>query len=108
MELFWILPNAVVHLVLVDIFYRDQWQVGEQHYSTPLHLSMLATAFRYTDKERPDSIKPSLSEYTSSSLHEKAKVLAKNETDQPGGIPTTQTFRLLTGPEFCYGSDDSG
>ncbi|KAK7414781.1 hypothetical protein QQX98_006383 [Neonectria punicea] len=54
LDLFWTHHNSVVHLVHLDAFYEDQEQGGTDYYSTFLHITMLATGFRYADKARPD------------------------------------------------------
>ena len=108
MDLFWNLHNAVIHLIQADTFYRDQEQGGVEFYSTFLHLTMLATGFRYADKTREDIRRLALPGYATSTLHDKAKALAKLEIDKPGGIPSIQAFQLLGGLEFCCGNDDTG
>lgn len=108
MDLFWTLHNSVTHLVHVDAFNNDQAEGGVEYYSTFLHLTMLATGFRYSDKSREDIRRLSLHGHASSTLHEKAKALARLEIDRPGGIPSIQAFQLLGGLEFCCGNDDSG
>lgn len=108
MDLFWNLHNAVVHLIQADTFYRDQEQGGVEFYSTFLHLTMLATGFRYADKSRDDIRRLALPGYGTSTLHDKAKSLAKLEIDRPGGIPSIQAFQLLGGLEFCCGNDETG
>lgn len=108
MELFWSKHNSVIHLVHLDVFHRDQQQGGLEYYSTFLHLTMLATGFRYADKTREDIKRLSRANYVSSSLHEKAKQMAKLEMDKPGGIPSIQAFQLLGGLEFCCGNDETG
>ncbi|CAG9956337.1 unnamed protein product [Clonostachys rosea f. rosea IK726] len=108
MELFWDKHNTVIHLVHLDMFQRDQQHGGVEFYSTFLHLTMLATGFRYADKTREDIRRLTLPGYASSTLHEKAKSLAKLEIDRPGGIPSIQAFQLLGGLEFCCGNDDTG
>jgi hypothetical protein len=107
MDLFWNLHNAVIHLIHTETFYRDQEHGGVEFYSTFLHLTMLATGFRYADKTREDIRRLSLQGYVTSTLHEKAKALAKLEIDKPGGIPSIQAFQLLGGLEFCCGNDDT-
>lgn len=108
MDLFWELHNTVIHLIHGDTFYRDQEQGGVEFYSTFLHLTMLATGFRYADKTRDDIKRLALPGYATSTLHEKAKSLAKLEMEKPGGIPSIQAFQLLGGLEFCCGNDDTG
>nr|AEF16064.1 regulatory protein CefR [Hapsidospora chrysogena] len=107
MDLFWNLHNAVIHLIHTETFYRDQEHGGVEFYSTFLHLTMLATGFRYADKTRDDIRRLALQGYATSTLHEKAKALAKLEIDKPGGIPSIQAFQLLGGLEFCCGNDDT-
>lgn len=108
MDLFWNLHNAVIHLIHTDTFYHDQEQGGVEFYSTFLHLTMLATGFRYADKTRDDIRRLALPGYATSTLHEKAKSLAKLEIEKPGGIPSIQALQLLGGLEFCCGNDDTG
>ena len=108
LDLFWSLHNSVIHLVHPETFRRDQERGGNEFYSTFLHLTMLATGFRYADKSRPDVRRLALPGYATSTLHEKAKALAKLEMDKPGGIPSIQALQLLGGLEFCCGNDDIG
>lgn len=108
MDLYWNLHNSVIHMVHADSFSRDQENGGVEFYSTFLHLTMLATGFRYADKTREDIRRLALPGYASSTLHEKAKALAKLEIDKPGGIPSIQAFQLLGGLEFCCGNDETG
>ena len=108
MDLFFELHNTVIHMVHADTFYRDQEQGGVEFYSSFLHLTILATGFRYADKARDDIKRLALPGYATSTLHERAKSLAKLEMEKPGGIPSIQAFQLLGGLEFCCGNDDTG
>lgn len=112
MDLYWACHNSVIHMVHLDAFYSDQDKGGTQFYSTFLHLTMLATGFRYADKTRSD-VKMMASSgagagSASSTLHEKARAMAKLEIDRPGGIPAIQAFALMRGLEFSCGRDDTG
>lgn len=107
MDLFWSLHNAVIHLVHSEAFYKDQEQGGVEFYSTFLHLTMLATGFRYAEKSREDIRRLALLGPGTSTLLEKAKSMSKLEIDRPGGIPSIQAFQLLGGLEFCRGNDDT-
>jgi hypothetical protein len=108
MELFWRCHNSVIHLVHLDTFYHNQDRGGTEFYSTFLHLTMLATGYRYADKTRHDIQQLFMSGPASSTLHEKAKVMAKLEIDRPGGITAIQAFSLLGDLELYCGRDDTG
>lgn len=108
LDLFWTHHNSIVHLVHLDAFYEDQEEGRSDYYSTFLHLTMLATGFRYADKNRPDIQEFNTSRYRSSTLHQKAKAMAKLELDQSKGIPTIQGLLLLGSLEFMNGDDETG
>jgi hypothetical protein len=111
MELFWSCHNLVFHIVHKDAFYDDLEQGGTQFYSLFLHICMLAMGFRYADKGRPDIQRLAMntvSGHISSTLHMKAKSLAKVELEKPGGIPSIQAFILLGDLECMTGRDDTG
>jgi hypothetical protein len=107
MELFWRCHNSVIHLVHLNTFYNDQERGGTEFYSTFLHLTMLATGFRYAAKSRQDIQHLAISGPASSTLHEKAKAMAKLEIDRPGGITAIQAFSLLGELELYSGRDDT-
>jgi hypothetical protein len=108
MDLFWEFYNSVIRLVDREAFYYDQESGGVEYYSTFLHLSMLATGFRYADRTRADIQRLALTENVTSTIHEKTKALGKQEIERPGGIPSIQALQLLSGLEFCCGNDDTG
>ena len=108
MNLFWDSHNSMIRLVDREAYYQDQESGGVEYYSTFLHLAMLATGLRYADRTRPDIQRLVLTEHSTSTIHEKTKVLGKQEIDRPGGIPSIQALQLLSGLEFCCGNDDTG
>jgi hypothetical protein len=108
MDLFWTCHNSVIHLVHFDAFYLDQERGASQFYSTFLHITMLATGYRYADKSRPGIQQLALKGPIMSTLHEKAKAMATLEIERPGGIPLIQAFSLLGALEFYSGRDDTG
>lgn len=108
MDLYFTCHNAVLHLVHEDAFYDDYKSGNTQFYSTFLHLTMLATGFRYADKSRIDVKKLALSENMSSTIHQKAKSMATLEIEKPGGIPSIQALFLLGDLECVIGRDDTG
>lgn len=108
MDLFWTCHNSVFHLVHKDAFYEDLESGSTQWYSIFLHFSMLATGYRYSDKSRPDIQRLALNGQFSSTLHAKAKSMAKLELERPGGIPSMQALFLLGDLEAGCGRDDTG
>ena len=108
MDLYFTCHNNVLHLVHQDAFDDDHKSGSTQFYSTFLHLTMLATGFRYADKSRVDVKKLALSGNMSSTLHEKAKSMAALEIEKPGGIPSIQSLFLLGDIECAIGKDDTG
>ena len=109
MDLHWTCNNSVLHLVHSVAFYHDLEHGGTQFYSTFLHISILASAFKYADKNRKDIQQLAIaSGPVGSTLHEKARAMAKLEQDKPGGIPSIQAFGLLADLDFNMGRDDSG
>lgn len=108
MELYWTCHNSVLHLVHSDAFYHDMERGGTQFYSVFLHLTMLATGFKYANKTRKDIQRLAMAPPMGSTLHEKARAMAKLEHDGPGGIPSIQAFGLLADINFNMGRDDSG
>lgn len=109
MDLYWTCHNSVLHLIHSDAFYHDLERGGTQFYSVFLHLTVLATGFKYADKSRRDIQQLAATPGTAgSTIHEKARVFAKLEQDRPGGIPSIQAFGLLADIEFNIGRDDIG
>jgi hypothetical protein len=95
MDLFWNYHNSVFHLVHKDAFYDDREQGATQFYSVFLHFCMLAVAVRYADKDRQDIQRIALTGTASSTLHAKARSMARLELERPGGIPSIQALFLL-------------
>ncbi|CAH0047587.1 unnamed protein product [Clonostachys solani] len=109
MDLYWTCHNSVLHLIHSDAFYHDLERGGTQFYSVFLHLTVLASGFKYADKSRRDIQQLVATPGTAgSTIHEKARVFAKLEQDRPGGIPSIQAFSLLADIEFNIGRDDIG
>jgi len=108
MELFWSCHNSHLHLVHKDAFYDDQERGGTQFYSVFLHCCMLAISVRYASHDRQDVQRLKLRGHISSTLHAKAKSMAKLELDRPGGIPSIQALFLLADMECMNGRDDTG
>jgi hypothetical protein len=107
-DLFWSCHNSVFHLVHKDAFYDDRERGGTQFYSVFLHLCMLATGFRYADKDRQDMQRLYLSSHAESTIHAKARHMARLELERPGGIPSIQSLFLLGDLECMVGRDDTG
>jgi hypothetical protein len=106
--LYWSCHNSVFHLVHKDAFYDDRERGGTQFYSVFLHLCMLAVGFRYSDKDRQDMQRLRPSSHAESTLHAKARHLARLELERPGGIPSIQALFLLGDLECMIGRDDTG
>jgi hypothetical protein len=108
MEIFWTCHNSGIHLVHKDAFYDDQQCGGTRFYSVFLHVCMLAISLRYASKDRQDIQRLVLKGQVSSTLHMKAKCMAKTEIERPGGIPSIQALFLLADIECMSGRDDTG
>lgn len=108
MEIFWTCHNSGIHLVHKDAFYDDQKRGGTQFYSVFLHVCMLAISLRYASKDRQDIQRLVLKGRVNSTLHMKAKSIAKTEIESPGGIPSIQALFLLADIECMSGRDDTG
>jgi hypothetical protein len=108
MEIFWTCHNSGIHLVHKDAFYDDQQGGGTRFYSVFLHVCMLAISLRYASKSRQDIQRLVLKGQVSSTLHMKAKSMAKTEIERPGGIPSIQALFLLADIECMSGLDDTG
>jgi hypothetical protein len=106
--LYWSCHNSVFHLIHKDAFYDDRERGGTQFYSLFLHLCMLAVGFRYSDKDRQDMQRLLPSSNAESTLHAKARSLARLELERPGGIPSIQALFLLGDLECMLGRDDTG
>ncbi|KAH7131464.1 fungal-specific transcription factor domain-containing protein [Dactylonectria estremocensis] len=108
LDLFWTHHNSIIHLVHLDAFYEDQGKGKSDYYSNFLHLCMITTGLRYADKSRSDVQELGASRFTTSTLHQKAKAMAKLELDQSKGIPTIQGLLLLGSLDFMSGDDEAG
>jgi len=109
MGLYWRCHNDVMHLVDRSAFYRDLENGESELYSSFLHMSMLATAYRYADQNRKDIQKLKIgASQTSSTLHERVKTMAQQELENPGGIPSIQALTLLGAIEVSSGRNDTG
>jgi len=108
MDLFWTCHNSVFHVVHKDAFEEDLESGSTQWYSMFLHFAILATGYRYSDKSRADIQRLMLHGQLSSTLHAKAKNMAKLELERPGGIPSVQALFLLGDLEAGCGRDDTG
>jgi hypothetical protein len=106
--LYWSCHNSVFHLIHKDAFYDDRERGGTQFYSVFLHLCMLATGFRYADKDRQDMQRLFVGSHNESTLHAKARHMVRLELERPGGIPSIQALFLLGDLECMVGRDDTG
>jgi hypothetical protein len=107
-DLYWSCHNSVFHLVHKDAFYDDRERGETSFYSVFLHLCMLATGYRYSDKDRQDMQRLSTNQGAGSILQAKARHMARLELERPGGIPSIQALFLLGDLECMIGRDDTG
>lgn len=107
MQLFWQHYNAVLHVVHEDAFNEDRENGRTQFYSGFLHVCILAMAYRFSDKSRPDIQRLSLPE-RESTLHREAKYMLDLELERPGGIPSIAALLILGDSEVGVGRDNVG
>lgn len=108
MDLFWQYYNSVIHVIHRQAFEegRDAGGVGP-FYSGFLHICILATGYRFADKQRSDMVGISLSG-RESTLHREAKYMLDYELERPGGIPSIAALLLLGDLEVGCGRDNVG
>ncbi|KAM3421530.1 hypothetical protein BST61_g1919 [Cercospora zeina] len=107
MELFWQHYNSVLHVVHQDAFVEDYQNGRTQYYSGFLHVCILAMAYRFSDKARPD-IKLLALPSRESVLHREAKHMLDLELQSPGGIPSIAALLILGDSEVGVGRDNVG
>lgn len=107
MSLFWEYYNGVILVIDQNAFESDRESQNPKFYSSFLHITMLATAYRHADKDREDMIKISLGN-RESTLHREAKYMLDIELERPGGIPSVQALLLLGDLECGVGRDNTG
>lgn len=107
LQLFWDHHNDVLFTVHQDAFAQDRHAGNRQHYSTVLHLSMLAMGYRFADKSRADVQAIAHSE-RESVLHTTALTVIDMSTGALGGIPCILALLLLGDLEVGVGRCESG
>jgi hypothetical protein len=107
MSLFWEYYNGVLVVIDQDAFESDRESQNPKFYSSFLHISILAMAYRFADKDRDDINKISLGN-RESTLHREAKYMLDIELERPGGIPSVQALLLLGDLECGVGRDNTG
>lgn len=108
MDLFWEYYNSVIHVIHRQAFEegRDAGGVGP-FYSGFLHICILATGYRFADKNRADMLSISLPG-RESTLHREAKYMLDYELERPGGTPSIAALLLLGDLEVGCGRDNVG
>lgn len=108
MDLFWQHYNSVIYVIHRQAFEegRDTGGAGP-FYSGFLHICLLATGYRFADKQRPDMVGISLAG-RESTLHREAKYMLDYELERPGGIPSIAGLLLLGDLEVGCGRDNVG
>ncbi|KAK4570500.1 hypothetical protein LTR86_002580 [Recurvomyces mirabilis] len=107
MGLFWEHYNGVLHVVHQEAFIEDREHGKTQFYSGFLHICILAMAFRFSDKDRPDMQRIALPD-RESTLHREAKYMLDLELERPGGIPSVAALLILGDSEVGVGRDNVG
>lgn len=107
MQLFWQHYNAVLHVVHEEAFNEDRDNGRTQFYSGFLNVCILAMAYRFSDKSRPDIQRLSLPD-RESTLHREAKYMLDLELERPGGIPSIAALLILGDSEVGIGRDNVG
>lgn len=107
MSVFWEYYNGVLVVIDQAAFEADRDSQNPKFYSSFLHISMLASGYRFADKDRDDIIKISLGN-RESTLHREAKYMLDIELERPGGIPSVQALLLLGDLECGVGRDNTG
>ncbi|KAI5360831.1 hypothetical protein Slin15195_G087470 [Septoria linicola] len=107
LDLFWQHYNSVLHVVHQEAFNEDRAHGRTQFYSGFLHVCILAMAFRFSDKSRPDMQRIALPN-RESSLHREAKYMLDLELEHPGGVPSIAALLILGDSEVGVGRDNVG
>jgi hypothetical protein len=107
MNCYWDYYNSVIEVVDREAFEADRESQNPKFYSSFLHITILATGYRFCDRDRPDMRKISLGS-GESSLQREAKYMIDIEIERPGGIPSVQALLLLGDLECGVGRDNTG
>lgn len=104
LSLYWKYFNNVFQVVCREAFEEDRHLGRPMYYSKLLHVCILAVSFRFADSTRAD-MKALLLEGTDreSILHHEARMLAKDELNSPGGLPSVQALLILGDLEIGVG-----
>lgn len=104
---FWEYYNSVIHVIHREAFEEGRKAGGGPFYSGFLHICILATGYRFADKQRPDIVSISLPG-RESTLHREAKYMLDYEMERPGGIQSIAALLLLGDLEAGCGRDNVG
>ncbi|ORY68580.1 fungal-specific transcription factor domain-containing protein [Pseudomassariella vexata] len=107
MNLFWEHYNQVLLLFDRDTFEAARESHNPKFYSSFLHMTILAMAYRFADKDREDMIDIGLGS-RESILHREAKFMLDTEFERPGGIPSVQALLILSDLECGFGRESTG
>jgi hypothetical protein len=107
MGCFWEHFNAAHQVVDQATFEADRVSQDPKFYSPFLHISMLATGYRFADKDREDVRRLALGSWEST-LHREAKSALDMELERLGEVPSVQALIILAELECGVGRDTQG
>lgn len=107
MNCFWEYYNAIIYVIDREAFEASRDAQNPKFYTSFLHITILATGYRFADRSREDIKKISLGN-RESTLQREAKYMLDIELERPGGIPSVQALLLLGDLECGVGRDNTG
>ncbi|CAK7236939.1 hypothetical protein SBRCBS47491_009807 [Sporothrix bragantina] len=107
MNCFWEYYNAIIYVIDREAFEAGRDAQNPKFYTSFLHITILATGYRFADRSRDDIKKISLGN-RESTLQREAKYMLDIELERPGGIPSVQALLLLGDLECGVGRDNTG
>lgn len=107
MACFWEFYNSTLQVIDREAFEADRDSQNPKFYSSFLHITILATGYRFADRDREDIRRITVGS-RESTLHRESKYMLDIELERPGGIPSVQALLLLGDMECGVGRDNTG
>jgi hypothetical protein len=107
MACFWEYYNSTLQVIDREAFEADRDSQNPKFYSSFLHITILATGYRFADRDREDIRRITVGS-RESTLHRESKYMLDIELERPGGIPSVQALLLLGDMECGVGRDNTG
>ncbi|KAK0625518.1 fungal-specific transcription factor domain-containing protein, partial [Bombardia bombarda] len=104
---FWAHYDPTLQVVDRSAFEADRDSQNSNFYSEFLHIAILASGYKFADRDREDMKRLALGNWEST-LHRETKHTANLELERPGGIPSVQALLLLSNLEYGVGRDTAG